>query len=548
MPYAPEYLHLVFPGVAFEALLYGRNSDDAIGAGSSVTDQLATGRRLCDSHNWHVKREFSDTDISASRHGRKPRDDFEALIDTIATEPAPPNTRQIVVAFQASRYYRDLEAYVRLRKVLRATDTLLCYNGQVYDLSRRDDLKATAMHAVDAEDEAEGIRDGNLRTANSQAQAGLPHGKLLYGYLRTYQTVNGRRRCTGQNEDPVRGPYVLESLQRIDTGHSLRALTRWLNSEPEAARPDGKAWTDAFARSMLLNRAYLGERIHKGAYVPAVWAPIKGLETPTGRATFNRVTAMLTSPSRLMQRGSEVAHLLSYLALCGECGDHAVLRYLAPNSKRKPGLCCDERNDTSIVEARLDAYVEEAIISWFSDKTKARSALIPADDKVKETAAAAQKLINAYEEQLSEARRMSREFDATAGRFKLSAVSLASMESELEPKLEAAQAKLRTFTGVSPLVLRMLEADDPDVVWNGRPATGDQPAVRGLTLDQRREVIKKIATVRLYRASRSGRRPLDEGRIRLSFFGEPGFRAQRLRVPGTAPARADVPPAGAGTG
>jgi hypothetical protein len=548
MPYAPEYLHLVIPGVQFEAMLYGRNSDDAIGEGSSVIDQLATGRRLCDSHKWHVTREFSDTDISASRHGRKVRDDFEALIDTIATEPVPSGTRRIVVAFQASRYYRDLEAYVRLRKVLRDTNTLLCYNGQVYDLSRRDDLKATAMHAVDAEDEAEGIRDGNLRAASSQAQAGLPHGKLLYGYVRTYQTVSGRRRCTGQDEDPVRGPFVFEALQRIDMGQSLRALTRWLNSEPDAARPDGKPWTDAFARSMLLNRAYLGERIHKGAYVKAVWAPIKGLETPAGRAMFNRVTAMLTSPSRLMQRGSEVAHLLSYLALCGECGDHAVLRYLAPNAKRKPGLCCDEKNDTSIVEARLDAYVEEAIIDWFSDKAKSRSALIPADDKVKEMAASAQKLINAYEEQLSEARRMSREFDAEAGRFKLSAVSLASMESELEPKLEAARAKLRSFTGVSPLVLRLLEADDPDVVWNGRPEAEGQPAVRALTLDQRREVIKTIVTVRLYKAQASGRRALDDGRIRLAFLGEPGFRAGRLRAPATAHAAAGLAAAGEGTG
>jgi hypothetical protein len=548
MPYAPEYLHLVIPGVTFEALLYGRNSDDAIGEGSSVIDQLATGRRLCDSHKWHVTREFSDTDISASRHGRKPRDDFEALIDTIATEPVPSGTRRIVVAFQASRYYRDLEAYVRLRKVLRDTNTLLCYNGQVYDLSRRDDLKATAMHAVDAEDEAEGIRDGNLRTANSQAQAGLPHGKLLYGYVRTYQTVTGRRRCTGQNEDPVRGPFVLEALQRFDTGSSLRSLVRWLNSQVDAARPDGKPWTDAFVRSMLLNRAYLGERIHKGAFVPAVWAPIKGLETPEGRAMFNRVTATLTSPSRLMQRGSEVAHLLSYLALCGECGDHAVLRYLAPNAKRKPGLCCDERNDTSIVEARLDAYVEEAIIDWFSDKAKARSALIPADDKVKEMAAAAQKLINAYEEQLQEARAQAEEYDEEAGRFKLSAASLAGMEARLEPKLEAARAKLRTFTGVSPLVLHLLEADDPDLVWNGRPEAENRPAVRGLTLDQKREVIKKVVTVRLYKAQASGRRGLDDGRIRLSFFGEPGFRAQRLRAPATAHAAAGLAAAGEGTG
>jgi protocatechuate 4,5-dioxygenase alpha subunit len=81
MPYAPEYLHLVFPGVTFEAFLYGRNSDDAIGQGNSVGDQLAIGRSLCDRFNWRITREFNDTDISASRHTNRQRGDFEALLE-----------------------------------------------------------------------------------------------------------------------------------------------------------------------------------------------------------------------------------------------------------------------------------------------------------------------------------------------------------------------------------------------------------------------------------------------------------------------------------
>ncbi|MFJ8995542.1 recombinase family protein [Streptomyces sp. NPDC102279] len=544
MPYAPEYLHMVIPGVTFEALLYGRNSDDAIGEGSSVTDQLDTGRRMCDRHNWPVRREFSDTDLSASRHARKTRDDFEALLHYLATEPAPPGIRRIVVAFEASRYYRDLEAYVRLRAVCMTSNSLLCYNGQVYDLSRRDDRKATAQHAIDAEDEAEGIRDRNVRTTISQAQAGMPHGKLLYGYVRTYQTVAGRKRCTGQVEDSTRGPFVLQAMQRFDAGHSLRALTRWLNSQQDATRLDDKPWTETFVRSMLLNRAYLGERIHKGSYLPATWEPIQGLETPGGRAMFNRVTATLTSPTRLMQRGSEVAHLLTYLGLCGECGDHAVLRILAATRTRKASLCCSEKSDTSIGEARLDAYVEEALIDWFTDKAKARSALVPADDKVKEMAETAQRLINAYEEQLTEARALAQDFDAATGRFKLTAGSLAAMESRLVPLLEAEKKKLASATGVSPLLLRMLEAGDPQTVWNGRPEANEP----GLTLDQKRQVIKEVVTVRLHKAAASGRRQLDDGRIRLSFFGEPGFRARRLRAPESAPAEGLLPVPARGTG
>ncbi|MFH9414013.1 recombinase family protein [Streptomyces rochei] len=540
MPYAPEYLHLVFPGVTFEGLLYGRNSDDAIGQGNSVEDQLSTGRTLCAQHNWRIGREFKDTDISASRHARRGRDDFEALLDTIANEPAAPNVRRIVVAFNAARYYRDLEAYVRLRKACMAGNVLLCYNGQVYDLSRRDDRKSTAQHAVDAEDEAEGIRDQNLRTTRLQAEAGMPHGKTQFGYTRTYQQVNGRRRCTGQTEDD-QGTFVVQALRWVDSGRSIKSLVRWLRSTPEAARPDGKPWDEQTVRRMLLNRTYLGERVWRGTYVKAVWEPLKGLESPQGRAMFNRVTAMLTDPSRRTARGQDVAHLLSYIGLCGECGDHAMLRANVRRTGRRPTMDCDEKHDTSIGEDVLNAYVEEAVIDWFSSKSKARTALLPADDEVETRAAAAQRLVNAYEEQLAEAKALSEEFDEATGRFKLSVASLASMEQRLLPKLEAARKELRSLTGLSPLLLQMLEADDPDLVWNGRPETERGPAVPGLTLEQKREVIRSIVTVRLYKASTPGARKLEPGRVRLAFVGEPGFRARPLRAPATAPSRLPGP-------
>ncbi|GAA3957268.1 hypothetical protein GCM10022384_07890 [Streptomyces marokkonensis] len=540
MPYAPEYLHLVIPGVAFEALLYGRNSDDATGSGSSVEDQLATGRTLCGQNSWRITREFKDTDISASRHTSRKRDEFEALIDAITDGATTPGVRRIVVAFNASRYYRDLDAYVRLRKACMIGNVLLCYNGQVYDLSRRDDRKTTAQHAVDAEDEAEGLRDQNLRTASQQAKAGMPHGKAIYGYTRTYDMVNGRKRCTGQEEDE-RGPYVLEMLRRLDAGHTLGSVKRWLRSEPNAARLDGSPWAEDLIRMTVMNRVYVGERLHRGEYIKAVWAPIKGLETPQGRAMFFRVTEKLTDPARTAHRGTEVQHLMSYLGLCGECGDHARLRYLTTTGRRKnPTMACTEKQDTSIVEHLLNAYVEEALLAWFSNKQKARAALVPADDKVEEAVTATQRLINSYEEQLAEARHLAETFDEEAGRFKLSAASLAGMEARIEPKLEAERKKLQRFTGTSPLLLRMLN-EDPESVWNGRPASAERSALPGLTLEQKREVIRSVVTVRLYKATTTGARKLEPGRIRLSFVGELGFRDRPLRAPATAPSRLPGP-------
>ncbi|MCX4703937.1 recombinase family protein [Streptomyces sp. NBC_01373] len=523
MPYAPEYLHLVITGVRFEAYLYGRNSSNEFagmaGARDSVDDQLATGRTLCHARDWPIIREFKDSDLSASRHAKKIRDDFEDLITTLINNPAPPGVRRIVVAYEASRYYRDLDAYLRLRKACMASNTLLCYNNQVYDLSRRDDRKATAQHAIDAEDEADAIQDRNARTMETEAQAGKPHGRLPFGFAREYAVVGGRHRCIRQYEHPEQGPIVLKALQHIDAGKSLRSLLEWMNTNPEAARPDGAPWSPRTIRILLTNRAYLGERSHRGNHTKAAWEPLRGLHTPQGRAMFNRVSAKLADPGRRTQRGTEVSHLLTYLALCGECGDHAMLSAQSVTRRPDPNLSCAEARDVSMAERVVNAFVEEAIVGWFSRKDVARAALVPNDEDVAEKMAACQRLINGYEEQLAEARDLAETFNPATGKPRMSATSLAGLEERIQPKLDAEKKKLRDMTGVSPLLLRMLDAPDPDTEWNG------------LTLDQQRELIRRVVTVRLYKATNLGSTKADTSRIRLSFAGEPGFRDRPLRVP-----------------
>jgi hypothetical protein len=260
---------------------------------------------------------------------------------------------------------------------------------------------------------------------------------------------------------------------------------------------------------------------------------------------FNRVTALLTDPGRRTHRGSEVAHLLSCIGLCGPCGDHAVLVVDGNvKSKGNPKLRCREKKNTSISEAWLDAYVEEAVVDWFADKKTAMAALVPDDADVEAKMAAAQRRINAFQEQLDQARALAEEFDEETGAFKLSAGSLAAMEQRLMPRLEAERKTMREITGASPLLLSLLNAADPDVVWNGAPERDGRPAVAGLSLEQKREVIKKVVTVRLWKASGPGLKGIQDGRVTLAFVGEPGFRDRPLR----APVSGDAPAAGAASG
>ncbi|MGA5604062.1 recombinase family protein [Streptomyces griseoincarnatus] len=525
MPLAPEYLHLVYPGVTFHALLYGRNSRDPKKRGRPVEAQLTDGRDLCHRFDWHITEEFKDVGLSASRHARRERDDFEALLDAIENGPTLPGVIRIAVAYEASRYYRDLDAYVRLRNACYHAGVLLCYNGTVYDLSKREDRKATAQDAIAAEDEVEGIRDRNVRTARQTAEKGGVWGRCPFGYTRKYDPDTGD--LIGQFEHPVHGPIVLQSLIHIDGGGSLHSLVKRLAADPDAARPDGAEWNDNLVRYMLLNRAYLGERTHHGQTRKATWAPLKGLDSPEGRAMFRRVTKILTDPARRLFTDSRAKHWLSHLPHCGDCGDGHRLKYdLVGGPTHREVYHCKWKKDVSIKKALLDAYVEEAILAWLSRKEQARAALVPDQGKVAEEVAEAHELLAVYQEELEEARRLAATRNEK-GRPLLSLASLSAKELELLPKIEELEQRLQKATGVPQLVQQLLTAADPEAVWNGGPGSP------GLSLEQKREAVRQLVTVRVYSAKSAGGRGVTD-RVKLSFVGTEGFTARPRRVPAPA--------------
>lgn len=555
MPIQPEYLHLVIPDVKFYALLYGRNSRDPKKKGRSVTAQLTDGRDMCGSFNWEILAEFKDTGISASRHARKERDEFEDLLDTIEYGETPAGGMRICVAYEASRYYRDLEAYVRLRNACFHAGVLLCYNGQVYDLSKREDRKATAMDAIAAEDEAEGIWNRNVRTARQTAEKGAPWGKVPFGFMRKYDPNTGE--LLGQFEHPDKWPYVMRAFTRIDAGSSVYSVIQWMRSDPGAERPDGAEWNKDNIRYMLLNRAYLGERLHNGTYRKATWEPLKGVhadgtaipgfDTPEGRAMFHRVTKKLMGRKGSGQ-DTQAAHLLSFIGLCGECGDHAVLGTQKDATYRNGRKYqCEVAQDVVMKEPLLDAYVEEAVVAWLRDKEAARAALIGDPAKQRKEVQKAQTLLDVYTAELDEARALASTRNAD-GRPLLSVASLSQKELDLLPRIEKLQEQLTSITGASELVQRLLAAKDPDEVWNGVPETDVAPARPGLSLEQKRQAIRQIVTVRLFKARARGVKRIEPGRVQLAFVGDEGFRDRRLRAPATAPVQDGAAAAGEGTG
>lgn len=502
MPIDPEYLHAVRQG-PFTAYLYGRASRDPKKRGRSVGDQLTEGRTLCGKHGWPIVQEFKDLGISASRHAKERRDEFETMLDGIRSGKC-----RIVVAFEASRYYRDLEAYTRLRDACHDSGTLLYYKGQVYDLSKSADRKATAMDAVHAESEAEDIRDRNLRTARLTAEAGKPWGKVPEGYKRLYDPDTGD--CVEQAEHPVQGPIVREIWADAAAGKSLRGTAARLNAEGHLTQR-GKPWQYWHLACILRNPAYMGRRVFQGKdYTDGTWPKLVEPEV------FEAVQILLDMEGRAWATDTTTVHLLSGIALCGE---HPELRATHSEpvlrgyvNKTYPSVKCSYRAHVTISEGKMEAYVVEALLAYLSTDA-ARDAFRAIDSDAEGQAARAR--LSALEGQLEAAREAAVTFDehGTPG---LSIASLNSTELRLAPLIAAAKqgAKPRL---VPDVVLDLLDAEDPSDLWDS------------YDLQQQRSVIRLCMTVRLHSASGKGVRSIEPGRITIAFPGEPGFMGGRRR-------------------
>lgn len=496
MPIDPQYLHLVRPDLApYDAFLYGRNSHDPKRKTRSVGDQLSDGRALCDQYGWPVKREFKDPGISASRHARKRRNDFEEMLQGILDGEC-----RIVVAWEASRYYRDLEVYVRLRSACLAAGVLLCYNGQLYDLSRREDRKATAMDAVSAEDESEGIRERNLRTTRKVAAEGRPHGPAPLGYRHVYDEATGE--LLERVPDPPTAELVADMFRWAEEGTPLAAIARTLNGRGITTRL-GNEWSSRTVHIMLRNRAYIGQRVHNGTVRAGTWPGIVDPER------FANVQAMLDGRARGKGHDTSVKHLLSGIPYCS-VHEPSTLKW-EPTTRGRHVYRCVEK-DLSVQADALEAYVEEGVLAWLSSDQAAEVFRPGADD---DRARKARVRLRALQAQLDEARAKARTLRPDGQGMLLSIESLGAIEDGLLPQIEQARAEAET-AHVPQLLRNLLGRPRPDVerIWNEQ-----------LTLHQQRAVLRLVVTVRLFKARAPGVRRIEPGRVTLTFYGEPGFRA-----------------------
>lgn len=329
------------------AAIYSRVSSDPRHQGRSVAEQQADCRQVAEREGWKVVKIFTDNDKSASRYAKLPRHAYAQLVEYVRQGGC-----DVLVTWEASRFQRDLEDYVRLRELCRRQGVLWSYNGRVYDLSRTDDRLSTGLDALLAERESDMTRERVLRAVRANAVQGRPHGRLLFGYSREYDNGEFVRQVINEEQATL----IREAAKRFIGGEAANSIAKDWNARNIPTPHNGK-WDLTRIRRILTNPAYIAQRVHQGEVIgQGNWPPI--LDEPT----YYRCIARFSDPQRKTYRDAAVRYLLSGIARCGVC-DNALKGFKPrgyPSYTCVPNFCVARKIES------VDALVTELILARLS--------------------------------------------------------------------------------------------------------------------------------------------------------------------------------------
>lgn len=458
---------------------YSRQSRDST---KSIDDQANDNRAAAAAEGWQVVAEYADG-TSASRFAKRVRDSWQQVLADIDRRAF-----DVLILWESSRGDRTPETWFAFLSLCRARGVLIHVTSheRTYDMRKRRDWRTLAEEGIDSADESEKISLRVLRGLASSAADGRPWGRCPEGYRRVYDPQTGK--LAGQEIDPDRAPIIREIIERVARNEPILSIVNDLNAA--GIRPVRAArWYPARIRDIAVNPAYRAVRVHNDAEYPAVWPAI------VDDVTWFAAQRVLSDPRRRMTRPGRQVHLLSYLATCGVCEEQRAGEGLPPSPMNATYSMyrCQFNGCVGIVRHRVDDHVRDVVIGVLS-RPDWHDALRQAGDD------ADREVVEAREA----AARLRAELDGwrrSAARGETTPESLAVVESGLSARIRAADQRARV-AGVPPSVLAMLTpGDDVRERWEAA------------TVPARREVIRTLCTVRIFRSTTAGRAPFDATRV-----------------------------------
>ncbi|ONH49984.1 hypothetical protein CcI49_38010 [Frankia sp. CcI49] len=285
---------------------YARISLDKEGAGLGVERQTADINDLAERLGLPAPVVIPDNDVSAYSGRRRPG--YERLVAGIRA-----GHWNVLLIWHVDRLTRSMKELEEIVDLANATGLRIeTVRGGRVDLSTGEGRLQARILGTLARYESEHRSDRVRRRMLQNAEAGRPHGSggaRPFGYEPDKVTVR-----------PVEAAFVVDILDRLITGESLRSLVRYL-IDSGVATSTGVPWRTTTLRTLLLGGRIAGLRVHRGEILgPAVWPAL------VDRDKWEMGRAILTDPARKTSPGNKPTRLMSGLASCGVKGCGAPVR------------------------------------------------------------------------------------------------------------------------------------------------------------------------------------------------------------------------------
>jgi site-specific DNA recombinase len=282
------------------AAIYCRISRDKEGASLGVQRQEQDCRELAASLGWTVTRVFTDNDISAYSGKRRP--EYENLLDQMRA-----GRIRGVLTWHTDRLHRsprELETYIDASEQ-NSVVTHTIKAGEI-DLSTPSGRAVARTLGAWARYESEHKSDRIVRKKLQLAQNGaFSGGPVPFGW----RIIDGVPVIEEADAAEIR-----KAIQGFIAGRSIGFIVKDMNSRGIKTRR-GQLWTSTAVRNMLLRPTHAGLSAYRGDVIGESVFPAIISEDE-----WRAVVSTLKNPSRLMQNGNKVKHLLAGLMLCGTCG------------------------------------------------------------------------------------------------------------------------------------------------------------------------------------------------------------------------------------
>jgi site-specific DNA recombinase len=333
--------------------LYGRVSQvkaDRADQERSVDQQLAENEKAAARHGWTVTARYADPGRSASRFARCARENWEKVLAAVKARQF-----DVLVVWESSRASRDPEEWIPLLAECRRAGIRIYVTAddELYDLTKPKHWKTLATDGIANAFSSEETSQRVKRDADASAEAGRPHGQILYGYERIYDPKT--RELIEQRPHPEHAPVVVDIITAVYQGESLMSIARRLN-EAGIASPRGAKWTMRTVRRAALNQGYIGLRGHNGHTTQGIWPPL------VDPAVFYGAKRILTDPKRTTTRPGRAKWLASCIAVCELCGGWMAVVHRGARTVYQ----CRDAGHVWIERAEVDDYLTRLVTERLS--------------------------------------------------------------------------------------------------------------------------------------------------------------------------------------